>query len=121
LFGRSERVDLSKLRIDRFSKIKAVNFPVDIDLGFANVRTPEVLIYFVAEPADVGNFVEASRKTKLPEDNRVIMVYQKGNKSLNRDSIITLFRDGAYPDFRLKAPMLCALSNRLSAFVLQKV
>jgi hypothetical protein len=48
------------------------------------------------------------------------MVYRKGNKALNRDTIIAPFRDGTYADFKLKPPMLCALSDSLSAFVLQK-
>jgi hypothetical protein len=117
----SRQVDLSKLRIDRFSRIKAVNFPPGIDLGIENSRTPEVLIHFISAPSDVLSFVESSRKTKLPQENRVIMVYRKGNKALNRDTIISPFRNGTYAGFKLKPPMLCALSDALSAFVLQKV
>jgi hypothetical protein len=117
----SRHGDLSKLKIDKFSRIKAVNFPPGIDLGIENSRTPEVLIHFISAPADVLDFVESSRKTKLPQENRVIMVYRKGNKALNRDTIISPFRNGTYADFKLKPPMLCALSDSLSAFVFQKV
>ena len=114
-------MDLSKLKIDKFSRIRAVNFPDDIDPGFENANTPEVLMYFIAETSDVSAFVGSCTKARLPPDNRVIMVYRKGNKSLNRITIIAPFRRGDYPGFRLKAPMLCALSSSLSAFVLQKV
>ncbi len=114
-------MDLSKLKLGKLSSIKAVNFPADIDLGTAGSRTPEVFLYFIAKPDDVGRFVELCRKTKLPEDNRVVMIYRKGNKALNRDTIIAPFRQGSYKDFKLKAPMLCALDDTLSAFVLQKV
>ena len=117
----SGQVDLSRLKIDKFARIRAVNFPPEIDLGIENSQAPEVLIHFITDPADVGSFVESSRKTKLPPDNRVIMVYRKGNKSLNRDTIIGPFRDGTYADFKLKPPMLCTLSASLSAFVLQKI
>ncbi len=113
-------MDLSKLKIGKFTKVTTINFPKGIEFGLESSRTPEVIIYFIAEPADVERFVETCRKAALPEDNRVIMVYRKGVKSLNRDIIITPFRDGAYADFKLKAPMLCSLSDSLSAFVMRR-
>ena len=114
-------MDLSKLKLGKLSSIKAVNFPADIEVGLESARTPEVLLYFVAKPEDTARFVEICRKTKLPEDNRVVMVYRKGNKALNRDTIIAPFRQGTYKDFKLKPPMLCSVSDELSAFVMQKV
>jgi selenophosphate synthetase-related protein len=114
-------MDLSKLKLGKLSSIKSVNFPADIDIGSQNSRAPDVLLYFIAKPEDVGTFVTLCRKTKLPTDNRVVMVYRKGNKELNRDTIIAPFRQGRHTDFKLKPPMLCALSETLSAFVLQKV
>jgi hypothetical protein len=49
------------------------------------------------------------------------MIHQKGNKTVNRDVIIAPFRKGLYKDFKLKEPMLCSLSDSLSAFVMQKI
>ncbi len=114
-------MDLSKLKLGKLSNLRAVNFPADIDLGFENSRAPGVLLYFIAKSDDIGDFVELCLRTKLPEDNRVVMVYRKGNKALNRDTIIAPFRQGTHKGFKLKPPMLCALSDTLSAFVLQKV
>ena len=114
-------MDLSKLKLGKLTKISAVNFPAHIDPGLTSAKTPEVLLYFIAKQGDVERFVETCRKLDLPRDNRVVMIYQKGNKGLNRDTIIGPFREGRYKDLKLKAPMLCALSDSLSAFVMQKV
>ena len=114
-------MDLSKLKLGKLTKLSAVNFPPDIDPGVASSKTPEALIYFISKPGDVERFVETCRKVDLPRDNRVVMIYQKGNKNLNRDTIIAPFRKGLYQDLKLKAPMLCSLSDGLSAFVMQKV
>jgi hypothetical protein len=116
----SGRVELSKLKIDKFTKIATVNFPADVDLRLRSSSSPEVLIHFIGDPADIAAFVASCRKAKLPQDNRVIMVFRKGNKALNRDTIIGPFRDGTYPGFKLTPPMLCALSDTLSAFVLRR-
>ena len=118
---RRSQMDLSKLKLGKLSSLKAVNFPADIDLGIENSRAPEVLLYFVAKPQDVSSFVDLCLRTRLPDDNRVVMIYRKGNKALNRDTIIAPFRGGTHKEFKLKPPMLCALSETLSAFVMQKV
>ena len=114
-------MDLKKLKLGKLTKLSAMNFPPGIDPGVTSSRAPEVLLYFISKPGDVERFVETCRKLGLPQDNRVVMIYQKGNKDLNRDTIIGPFREGRYKDLKLKAPMLCALSDSLSAFVMQKV
>ena len=114
-------MDLAKLKLGKLTKISALNFPPDIDPGVTTSKAPEVLLYFIAKPGDVERFVETCRRLDLPRENRVVMIYRKGNKSLNRDMIIGPFREGRYKDLKLKAPMLCALSDSLSAFVMQKV
>ena len=54
-----------------------------------------------ARPEDIDRFVVLCWKTKLPGDNRVVMVCRKGNKASNRDTIIAPVRDGRY---RCSAP-----------------
>lgn len=114
-------MDLTKLKLGKLTKMSVLNFPADIDPGVTTSKAPEVLLYFISRPGDVERFVQTCRKLKLPRDNRVVMIYRKGNKDLNRDTIIGPFRAGHYKDLKLKAPMLCALSDSLSAFVMQKV
>ena len=114
-------MDLTKLKLGKLNRIKTMNFPNDIDLGVRNSSTPEVIIYFISEIKDIDAFVKTCMEAKLPADNRTIMVYTKGNKKLNRDALIAPFKEGKYKEFRLKAPMLCSLSESLSAFVMQKV
>ena len=114
-------MDLSKLKLDKFKRIKVLNFPASVDLGIVSTGSCiEVIIYFINKKEDIEKFVNLCNSTALPKENRTIMVYLKGNKELNRDTIITPFRKGKYQNFKFKAPMLCSLSDKLSAFVLAK-
>lgn len=113
-------MDLKKLKLDKFKNIKTVNFPEDIHLGFSQPDTGiEVIIYYIDKITDVEKFVSICHHTPLPVENRTIMIYKKGRKDgVNRDAIFIPFKAGKYPEFRLKAPMLCSLSADLSACVL---
>ena len=113
-------MDLAKLKIGSFRNIRLVNFPKEIDLGIKSTgRNTEVIIYFIDRMEDVGKFVHLCDSTRLPEDNRTIMVYRKGRKDgVNRDSIFLPFRND--PGFKLKPPMLCSISEELSACVMSK-
>jgi hypothetical protein len=115
-------MDLSKLKLEKFKNIMLVNFPDSIDLGITSTDSnPEVIIYFVDNMEDIEKFVSFCKSTTLPKENRTIMIYKKGRNDLNRDSIISPFKEGKYPNFKLKAPMLCSISKELSAFVLTKI
>lgn len=112
---------LEKLKINQFNKIMLVNFPADVKLGIKSAKVrPEVLIYYIDHIDDVAAFVSTCQKLNLPADNRTIMVYRKGRKDgVNRDAIFGPFDKGGYKGFRQKAPMLCSLSDELSACVMQ--
>ncbi len=115
-------MDLSKLKLNKFRHFKIANFPRSIDLGLDSTDADiEVVIYYVASREDVKKFVSSCNSISLPKENRTIMIFQKGSKELSRDMIIGPFRKGTYPNFKLKAPMLCSISNEPSAFVLSKV
>jgi len=110
-------MDYSKLMIEHFSNIAYINF---IDREEVTYEVYDVIIYFVECIEDIDFCVEFCRSHKLNIDNRVILVYKKGQKDFNRNTIIEPFKNGRYLDFRLKAPMLCALDKKHSAFVLIK-
>jgi hypothetical protein len=114
-------MDLKKLRIDKFTNIRVVNFPSDIKLGIKPAtKNVEVIVYYIDRLDDVKKFVKLCAATPLPKENRTIMVYKKGRKDgVNRDSIFLPFRKGK--NFTLKAPMLCSLSDELSACVMCRV
>ncbi len=115
-------MDLSKLKLEKFKNIMFVNLPDSIDLGITSTDSnPEVIIFFVDSIEDVEKFVSFCKSITLPKENRTIMVYKKGKNDLNRDSIIRPFKEGKYPNFKLKAPMLCSISKELSTFVLTKI
>ena len=112
-------MDIKKLKLDEYDRIRAVNFPERYDLGIATVdNRPEVIIYYIDEMLDVLGFVEMVKTSDLPGDNRVIFVYEKGRKDgVNRDTIFAPFKDGTYTGFKMRSPMMCSLSKELSAFV----
>lgn len=112
-------MDIKKLKLDKYDRIKAVNFPEKYDLGITTVdNRPEVIIYYIDEILDVVDFVEMVKTSGLPTDNRVIFVYEKGRKDgVNRDTIFAPFKDGIYTGFKMRSPMMCSLSKELSAFV----
>lgn len=114
-------MDLKKLRIDKFKNVQLVNFPKDIDLGIeSTTKGVKVIIYYIDKLDHVKKFVKLCGSTKLPKENRTIMVYRKGRKDgVNRDSIFLPFRKDK--NFTLKAPMLCSISDELSACVMCKV
>lgn len=114
-------MDLKKLKLARFRNIVAINFPKEFNPGFrAATRDVEVVLYYIDSLDDVKKFVKLCTSTKLPEENRIIMVYRKGRTDgVNRDTIFKPFRKDKR--FTLKAPMLCSLSDELSACVMAKV
>lgn len=109
----------NKLKIEKFNNINLVNFPSDINFDIKSVSNNiEVIIYYVKEIDDVENFVRLCESINLSKDNRVILVYKKGDKNVNRDIIISPFREEGYSGFKFKAPILCSISTELSAFVM---
>jgi hypothetical protein len=112
-------MDIKKLKLDEYHRIKAVNFPERYELGIETVdNQPEVIIYYIDKVLDVVDFVEMVKASDLPKDNRVIFVYEKGRKDgVNRDTIFAPFKAGTYPGFKMRSPMMCSLSKELSAFV----
>lgn len=116
-------MEISKLKIESFRNFSINNFPEKYRLELASTeKDVEVILYYIDEVADVQKFVELCERADLKPDNRVIMVYEKGRKDgVNRDSIFMPFKNGDITGFKMKAPMLCSLSDKLSAFVQQKV
>ncbi len=115
-------MDLKKLRIDKSGRFLVRNFPKHYAPDLKSVdKNVEVLFYYIDAVADVAKFVKLCETADLAKENRVVMVFEKGRKDgVNRDSIFTPFREGKYSGFKMKAPMLCSLSDKLSAFSLQK-
>jgi hypothetical protein len=115
-------LNIQKLKIEKFQNIKLVNFPAEIDLGLkSSDEKAEVILYYINKESDIQKFVDLCQVHDLPEDNRTIMIFKKGRKDgVNRDTIILPFKNKVYTGFKFKAPMLCSLSDELSAFVLFK-
>ncbi len=113
-------MDVQKLKLDKFKNINLVNFPQEVNMELASTDSNvEVLIYYIGVIEDVKRFVELCHSSNLPKDNRTIMIYRKGRKDgINRDTIFKPFTENVYPGFKLKAPMLCSISNELSACVM---
>lgn len=116
-------MDLEKLKIGDFHNIFVYNFPEKYNPGINSASSDiEVILYYINEISDVEKFVTVCNDTNLKPDNRVIMVYEKGRKDgVNRDSIFLPFKNGDITGFKMKAPMLCSISDKLSAFVQQKI
>lgn len=114
-------MNISKLKLENFKNILSVNFPYNYKIDHDTaVNDIEVIIYYIDKLEDVKDFVKLCENTPLPEANRTIMVYRKGRKDgVNRDSIFMPFGDN--PHFQLKAPMLCSLSDELSACVMSRI
>jgi hypothetical protein len=115
-------MDIKKLKLNKFKNIQVVNFPQDIDLGITSTKeNVEVIIYYIQQIADLQRCIELAHSTSLPEENRIILVYEKGRKNgVNRDSVIGPFKTKKITGLKLKPPMLCSISDKLSAFVLSK-
>lgn len=114
-------MDIAKLKIDKFKSIHLGNFPHDIDPGIKSFdKNIEVIIYYIDKLEDVDKFVKLCKSTPLPQENRVIMIYQKGRKDgVNRDSIFIPFRENK--EFKLRTPMMCSISDKLSACVMSRI
>jgi hypothetical protein len=115
-------MDLKKLKLDKFKNFQTVNFPDDIDPGIESTYSNvEVIIYFISRIEDVQRAVELAESAALPKENRVILVYEKGRKDgVDRDSIISPVKTGKVKGYKLRPPMLCSISDKLSAFVLSR-
>lgn len=113
-------MDITKLKLEKFKNIGTFNFPETIDLGIDLTKDNyDVIIYFIDKIEDVDVFVDLVKEIKLPKDNRTIMIYKKGRKDgVNRDSIFMPFKEEKYSQFKLRAPMMCSISNELSACVM---
>lgn len=113
-------MEIQKLKLEKFKTIGVFNFPSSIDLGleFASENN-DVIIYYIDKLEDIDMFVDFIKHKNLPKENRTIMIYKKGRKDgVNRDSIFKPFKEGKYTQFKLRAPMMCSISNELSACVM---
>ncbi|MBI9013502.1 MAG: hypothetical protein JEZ08_14815 [Clostridiales bacterium] len=110
-------MDLKKLKIDGFKKISYVDFS---DRKMITYDETEVVIYFLKTIEDIDKCVKYCDRLKMTTNNRVVLVYEKGQKILNQDSIIEPFKTGTYLNYKMKAPILCSLDKRLSAMVFTK-
>ena len=113
-------MDLKKLKITKFRNIRVVNFPEEHKLGVKSTQKDvEVIVYYIDKLSDVKDFVKLCTSTSLPKENRTIMVYKKGRKDgVNRDTVFGPLTNDKR--FMLKAPMLCSISDELSACVMAK-
>lgn len=110
-------MDFRKLKIDGFKKISCINFS---DLKMMTYDETEVVIFFLKTIEDIEKCVKYCDILKMTTNNRIVLVYEKGQKILNRDSIIKPFKTGTYLNYKMKAPMLCSLDKKLSAMVFEK-
>ena len=119
---RERAMDLKKLKLEKFKNIQVFNFPKDIDLGVKSTKkNVEVIIYYIRQIEDLQRCLTLADSISFPKENRVILVYEKGRKDgVDRNSIIGPFKTKKVKGFRLKPPMLCSISETLSAFVLSK-
>jgi len=96
-----------------------VNFPAEINVNIkSSTEKIDVVFYYIDKLEDVEAFVSLCKSIDLPKENRTILVFKKGRKDgVNRNAIFGPLRNGKYKNFKLKAPMLCSLSDTLSAGV----
>jgi len=115
-------MDIKKLKIEKFTNIKTGNFPNDINVEIKSTdQDIEVILYYIDRKSDIKKFVDLCNSSDLPKENRTIMVFKKGRKDeVNRDSIILPFKNKVYTGFKFRSPLLCSISDKLSAFVLSK-
>ena len=113
-------MEINKLKLENYNSIGTFNFPANFDLGIESTKgNYDVIIYYIDHLKDIEAFVGLVKKSKLPKNNRTIMVYKKGRKDgVNRDSIFMPFKEKTYGHFKLRAPMLCSISDELSACVM---
>lgn len=118
-------MDLSKLKIEEYNKT-FVNFPENY---YEQLKEYEVLeninciFYYISLKEDIEKFVNYIKKSELPDENRVILVYEKGKKAkVNRDDIRNSVLKGEYEQFfKARQPILSSLSKELSAFSLSYI
>ena len=114
-------IDLKKLKIDKFRGIRHENFPSDLHPGFESARKNyDVILYYIDRPEDVQNFVHLCKSSPLPRENRTILVYKNGRKDgVNHDAVFFPFRNDV--TFALRTPLMCALSDDLSAYIMSRI
>lgn len=113
-------MDIKKLKIDKYSHIQVINFPEKYkpDIVSTDTGQIEVILYYIDKIEDVPTFIEYVKSADIAKDNRTIFVYEKGRKDgVNRDTIYAYFTALPKGIFKMRAPMMCSLSNELSAFV----
>jgi len=113
-------MDIAKLKIDKYKHIEFINFPNKYipEAEASNEGQIEVIIYYIDKIEDTQAFIDYVKSADLAKDNRVIFVYEKGRKDgVNRDTIIDYFMSDKEGLFKLRVPMMCSLSSKLSGFV----
>lgn len=112
-----------KLRIEDASAIKCINLPDDFPFEIEASTLPiSTVLYAITEMNDLKQFVDFCSSIELPQNNRVIMLYKRNKADgITRKSLFTPFKDGEFPEFEFRAPMLCSLQQDWNAVVLSKV
>lgn len=102
-----------KFKIEKFNEFSQINMPIDYRFNIEDSVKPQVVFYFIKSHEDVTELL--NYEFNLPEENRVIVIFEKGKKL--REELRPLLSNG----FKLKAPMVCSVNDRLSAFCMMKV
>ncbi len=118
-------MDLNKLNLEQYNKTFC-NFPsnyYELLKEYEASESINCIFYFISLKEDIEKFVDYIKKYGLPEENRVILVYEKGKKTgVNRDDVRNSILKGEFEEFfKARKPMLSSLSKKLSAFSLSFV
>jgi len=116
-------MDLHELKLESLKNIKVVNCPDNINLGIVSTDDNiKVVIYYIEKFNDVDAFVRFCSGISLPENNTTILLYKKGrHDDVNLNSIYLPFKEGKYPNFRLKVPVLGTLQpDYLGALIMSR-
>lgn len=116
-------MDIHKLKLNSDSIINLQNFPSSINLEIESVnRKLNTAIYYVGIIEDLYRAIKHFDSLRLPDDNRVILVFNKVKVlGVNQNTIMAPFKAGKFPNYKLKAPMMCSLSEDLMACVFRRV
>ena len=107
-------MDLSKLKLDKFTTYNGIQMPSDFEVPLILSGTPDVWFVFPTSFEELNRFTNQLLNHPVPKENRVFFIYKKGEKSFHRDHIRALIEHS--PFLKMKAPILSSVSKTHSCF-----
>jgi hypothetical protein len=111
-------MDFHKLKLESYTSYKGISLPQELKPPLEETKYPQCVFAYVDSMPSLMNAINLVSNMDLPKDNRLFLVFKKGQKDFHRDHIMMIMRKAIF--FQKRAPILASLNKTYSVFTCSK-